>query len=82
LEIARKRFGEALSQSEHIGDKSTLFYKRIRRDALEGELAISALRDEVRAAHESELSGLEKDLIDFTADQLLPDDLPAAHVRD
>ena len=78
LEIARKRYGEALSQSEHIEDKSTLFYKKIRRDALAGDLAASALRDDMRAAYESELSNLEKDLTGFTAEQLLPDELPAS----
>ncbi|HEX7315258.1 MAG TPA: TIR domain-containing protein [Pyrinomonadaceae bacterium] len=62
LEIARGRFGAALLHTEHIGNKNTIFYKRVRRDALAGELRVSALKDSVRAEYEEELQALQNQL--------------------
>ncbi len=62
LEISKSKFKEALLQSERIGDKGTYFYKRIRRDALFGELQSSALPDKVRKMLKDELNELDKEL--------------------
>jgi hypothetical protein len=62
LEIKKGRFGEALAQTERIHDKESIFYKKIRRDALSGELNCSALTDTARAAYEAELAKLNDEL--------------------
>ncbi len=72
FEIVRERYQEALSLSKRIQDKTTFFYKKIRLDALEGELGISALKDDIRTAYEAEMVGLEQELMDVTADRFLP----------
>jgi tetratricopeptide (TPR) repeat protein len=73
LEIARGRYQEALSQLERISDKSTFFYMKIKRDALDGELHKSALDDDVRAAYESEVSGINRQVTNLPVDQFLPE---------
>ncbi len=72
LEIARGKFSEALSQSERIIDKKTYFYKKIRRDAIAGEIRRSGLSDKVRASYEQELDQLEKDLENARPEQFIP----------
>lgn len=75
LEIARGRYSEALNLSERITDKNTFFYKKIRFDALEGEVLHSALRDDVRAAYEDELSRLEMEITDVKPDMFFPTEI-------
>ena len=67
LEIARGRFRAALSLTEQINNKHTLFYMRVRQDALAGELRVSALKDEVRAAYEEERQELQNQLERYAA---------------
>jgi tetratricopeptide (TPR) repeat protein len=62
LEIAQKRFGKALTLSERSRDKQSLFHKKIRYDALTGELRNSALIDTTRDAYETELAELRDEL--------------------
>jgi tetratricopeptide (TPR) repeat protein len=62
IQIVKGQFGNALCVSEKINDKDTHFYKRIRRDALYGELNYTALKDETRAAYEREFVDLEREL--------------------
>ena len=62
LEISRGRFAKALSHSEQVVNKNTVFFKRIRHDALRGELSVSALKDSVRVAYEEEYLSLEREL--------------------
>ena len=62
LEIEKGRFGEALAQTERIHDKESIFYKKIRRDALSGELKYSALTDATRVAYEVEVAKLNDEL--------------------
>ncbi len=68
LEIARKHYSDALSQSERISDKKTPIYKAIRRDALAGELNESALTDQIRREYGNELEILLKELEDLPGD--------------
>ena len=72
LEIARGKFGEALAQSDRIVDKSTFFYKKIRIDALTGEIRTSALPDKLRALYENELDVLDEALKNVRPSQLTP----------
>ena len=48
--------------SERITDKNTFFYKKIRYDALAGELRFSTLKDKTRTDYQDEVSRLEKEL--------------------
>ena len=75
LEIARNRYSVAISLSERITDKNTFFYKKIRYDALEGEIRVSGLRDDIRAAYEDELDMLEEDLEGVGPEQFIPSEL-------
>jgi tetratricopeptide (TPR) repeat protein len=62
LEIARGRFSKALEYTEQTVNKQTIFYKRVRLDALVGELRTSALNDRMRANYEEERKELQKEL--------------------
>ena len=75
LEIIRGHWGKALSMSQQIQDKHTVFYKRITRDALSGELLESALEDEVRANYEKELAILDAELAGTKQDRFGPSEL-------
>jgi tetratricopeptide (TPR) repeat protein len=77
LDIAKGNYKGALDLSERISDKSTYFYKKIRRDAIDGELHSSVLNDETRRAYELELSELDADLADVAIDAVLPFDSDA-----
>jgi tetratricopeptide (TPR) repeat protein len=72
LEIARNNYNEALAISEKINDKSTLFYKNIRRYAISGELRTSALSDKIRATYEEELIKLDAELENIRAEEFIP----------
>jgi hypothetical protein len=65
FEVARGKYSDALLQSDRIVDKNTIFYKRIRFDALIGELRYTALRDEVRQRYQQEADGLADELKAF-----------------
>ena len=71
LEIACKSFSEALITSKNINDKGSFIYKKLRRDALEGELATSALSDETRKEYESEFAQLDKELVAIQVDEII-----------
>ncbi len=75
LENNHGNYGNALTLSEQINDKTTVFWKKIRRDALSGELQASALKDSVRATYEEELSSLETELKDILTEQFAPSEL-------
>lgn len=70
LEIARGRYNEALVQSERITDKNS-YFKKIRLDALNGELNHSALTDDLRASYRDESMRLEKEIAGVTVEQLI-----------
>lgn len=72
LEIARGRYKEALLQMNRIDNKNGFFYKKIRRDALQGQIQTSALDDNVRVAYEDEAAKLSEDLIGVTFERFLP----------
>lgn len=72
LEIARGQYSEALVQSERMRDKSTFFYKKIRHDALHGELQASVLKDSTRIAYVSELERLDEKLSQVLPEQFIP----------
>jgi len=72
LAIARRRYAEALSLSVGIEDKTSPWYKAIRRDALDGELMSTALPDSKRASYEAEVALLRKELEAFCPDELVP----------
>ena len=62
LIIKRGEYKEALLQMERIENKNRSFYKRIRRDALRGEIQTSVLKDAVRAEYEDEITRLNTEL--------------------
>lgn len=62
LQINLGHFREALNLSEKISNKGTYYYKKIRRDAINGELQVSALDDTVRQQYERELQLLNDEL--------------------
>lgn len=68
LEIARRRYAKALQIFANILDASGPVYKAMRRDAVAGELATSALRDETRSAYEKEIDSLNKELATFDSE--------------
>ena len=70
LEIACKNFSEALLTCKNINDKDSVIYKKLKRDALEGELATSALTDETRKQYKSELSKLDEELMSIQVDEI------------
>lgn len=61
LEIANGKYKEALAEAERI-EKNSYIYKKIRYDALTGEIRSSVLVDGVRTAYQIELSALEAEL--------------------
>jgi tetratricopeptide (TPR) repeat protein len=75
LEITCENYKEALQHSKKIRNKNTYQYKNIRKDALEGELQHSALKDKVRATYSQELRNLGRGLGSVSPDELLPIDL-------
>jgi len=82
LEIARGRNGDALAQAERMKTKDSVFYKKIRHDALRGELAHSALPDPVRASYTEEVARLERDFAEMSAEQFAPADLLPGEPRE
>jgi tetratricopeptide (TPR) repeat protein len=68
LEIARGRHAKALQIFANIQDASGPVYKAMRRDAIAGELATSALPDETRAAYQEEVESLNKELATFDSE--------------
>jgi tetratricopeptide (TPR) repeat protein len=75
IENAQCHFSKALDLSEQFKDKSTIFWKKLRRDALFGELRKSALKDKERENYEKELSMLEKELDHINIAYLSPCEL-------
>ena len=71
LEIACGRFGEALILSERVSNKNTFFYKKIRRDALAGEVKVTALKDVVRSSYNKELAHLDAELANIPAERFM-----------
>ena len=57
----QSRFSDALLLSERIEDKNTIYYKKIRYEALKGELDMSALKDSTREEYRAELEALKND---------------------
>jgi len=68
LEIARKRYAKALQVFANIHDGSAPIYRAMRRDALAGELAITALPDAIRLLYQEELERLNKELAAFDSE--------------
>ena len=68
LEIARGRYAKALQIFQNIQDASGSVYKAMRRDALAGELANSALADETRVMYQKEVDSLNKELASFDSE--------------
>jgi tetratricopeptide (TPR) repeat protein len=62
LENAEGNFSEALRISQFIVNKKSDIYKKIRRDALHGELSVSALSDETRIEYQKELDILQEEI--------------------
>lgn len=82
LEIARKKFRDALAQSDRIKGKRSIFYKKIRRDALQGEVTYSALPDSERAIYNAEIEELDRELSQISAEQFLPAELTTVDISD
>lgn len=82
LEIARRNFPDALAQSERIRKKDSIFYKKIRRDALRGEITYSALPDTERALYSAEIEQLDRELSEVSAEQFLPAELTTIDLAD
>lgn len=62
LEIERGRFSKALKLIEDIKNRAPIVYKTMERDALAGELATSALSDELRIRYSTRLELLNSEL--------------------
>lgn len=62
LAVAKGHYAEALNLTERFYDKSSYFHKSVRRDAIDGELRYSALKDEARTVLAKELASLEYQL--------------------
>jgi tetratricopeptide (TPR) repeat protein len=75
LALSRGDYAEALGYSNEITNKNTGFYKRIRYDAIAGELETSALKDRVREDYEKELDLLSKGLTKIDEIELIPVEL-------
>ena len=73
LEIARGHFKDALAQGERIADRTTAYFKRIRRDGIRGELETSVLPDLQREQYESELAELDADPALAAFEEFLPE---------
>ena len=65
-----RNFKEALRLSENIINKEKMYYKKIRRDAVEGELETSALPDAERARLKAELNQLNSEVSQDSLDDL------------
>jgi len=74
-ETKQGNFSNALGLSEQINDKGTIFWKKLRRDAVSGELQTSALKDSIRAKYEEELSSLETELEVIMGEQFINFDI-------
>ena len=74
LENRRRRFGTALSLSQSVTAKTSIYYKKLRLEALSGELEVSSLKDSVRAAYEREVATLRQELTDVSHDQFIPEE--------
>lgn len=72
LENKAGHYKEALRLCERIARKGDMYYKKIRKDAIEGELRVSALTDAERRAFNAELSKLSAELLEHD----LADELP------
>jgi tetratricopeptide (TPR) repeat protein len=68
LQIARGRYAKALQIFANVQDPSGPVYKAMRRDALAGELATSALPDETRISYQREVNNLSKELATFDSE--------------
>jgi tetratricopeptide (TPR) repeat protein len=68
LEIARGCHAKALQIFANIVDGSGPVYRAMRRDALVGELATSALPDETRVAYQKEVDSLNSELATFDSE--------------
>ena len=73
LENKAGQYREALRLSENIIRKDDIYYKKIRKDAIEGELKASALTDTERISLSAELSRLNTALTGY---ENLADELP------
>jgi hypothetical protein len=62
--------------------KDSIFYKKIRHDALSGELAHSALPDAVRGSYADEVARLERELAEMSAERFAPADLLPGESRE
>lgn len=71
LENACKNFGETLRVSQYITDKDSISYKKLRHDALQGELATSALSDKTRIEYKAELVQLKEELQAIRIDEIV-----------
>jgi hypothetical protein len=65
LEIERKHFSRALDIFAKITNINPSIYMAMKRDAIAGELATSAMSDDKRASYEEELRVLERGLVAF-----------------
>lgn len=72
LAIAQGHYGETIEKSKRFIDKNTFHYKKIMRDALAGELSVSALEDKTRIAYKKELVRLEVELADTYIEEIYP----------
>ena len=68
LEIARGHYAKAIQVFSNIQDGSGLVYKAMHRDALAGELAISALSDGTRISYQKNVDQLNKELATFDSE--------------
>jgi len=73
LAIARKNYRKALELSEKTTDKGSSFYKKIRLDALSGELKYSAMDDSKRQALAEEKDALDQELQNISGAQFVPE---------
>ena len=55
-------YSDALDLCNRMTNKASFFHKKLRLDALTGELRVSALKDSVRQSYEAEVSTLAEEL--------------------
>ncbi len=72
LEIARGRFARALDLCDRVTNKDSFYYKKIRHDALVGEVKTSALKDSVRQEYMREIAVLEGEVRDAQIEDIAP----------
>ena len=75
LELAQAHYSHVVVLSDRIRDKNTYIYRQIRKEALAGELRVSALKDATRVAYENEISRLKSESNDLSIDQVFPTDI-------